>query len=160
MLKVWRESVDLDPWTLPGPYWQWHLILGRHFEQIHNCYIKVRCRKRTGLFCFFFFIWLPCISLFTLMLHDKISTARINRAGVPYWKWSAAPCMVGWDMKMSHGYERTNHVPLNGKCHTSEEEWQCKRRIHATWQDAKKKVMRKNALICDKHTGLCDNFIS
>ena len=25
MLKVWRESADLDPWTLPGPYWQWHL---------------------------------------------------------------------------------------------------------------------------------------
>jgi len=20
MLKVWRESADLDPWTLPGPY--------------------------------------------------------------------------------------------------------------------------------------------
>ena len=25
MLKIWRESADLDPWTLPGPYWQWHL---------------------------------------------------------------------------------------------------------------------------------------
>jgi len=25
MLKVSRESADLDPWTLPGPYWQWHL---------------------------------------------------------------------------------------------------------------------------------------
>jgi len=20
MLRVWRESADLDPWTLPGPY--------------------------------------------------------------------------------------------------------------------------------------------
>ena len=26
ILKIWRESADLDPWTLPGPYWQWHLI--------------------------------------------------------------------------------------------------------------------------------------
>ena len=25
ILKIWRESADLDPWTLPGPYWQWHL---------------------------------------------------------------------------------------------------------------------------------------
>ena len=26
MLKIWRESADLDPWTMPGPYGQWHLI--------------------------------------------------------------------------------------------------------------------------------------
>ena len=28
ILKIWRESADLDPWTLPGPYWQWHLTHG------------------------------------------------------------------------------------------------------------------------------------
>ena len=25
MLKIWRESAGLDPWTLRGPYWQWHI---------------------------------------------------------------------------------------------------------------------------------------